>query len=732
MNKKALACAVALASIHAFAGTVKFSADRIAADQRTSTVVATGNVEASLHPFRLLAEELSHDKEGVYTFSDPTTFTTCTNECGHMHWRATGGAEYLGGRYVGMRNMCLYFWEIPVIWVPYWRYPLDTEYGLRFMPGYTSRWGAYLLSKYVYRLIGDSSDEEGSLGLRGSSRIDLRSKNGVALGQSLDWQLGDLGEGGFKVYHAWDRDYDRYSRHWRDSSHWHYRHWGSDVEESRWAVELFHRWQPTERDIVRGRGVVFSDSHMASDFLRDHTLTFQNEFATGYSGNELSWEHYENPFAFGVSVSGPLNRFYEGVSRLPEVYFDIAPQPLFGLPLNYESSTRLGYLDRHAARYGRSADGINPFTYAPGTWADYNTFRLDTYHRVTAPMKFADVLSVVPRVGYRGTYWGESGYESTDGRSRAGATGDGMYRSIVEGGVTFAARGTAWLDDRWQHMLEPYLDVLAQEASYSGGGSGRRPYVFDGFDGSSDWQDQFAGRSRNLPYSWYGFTPGVRNALRRADEDGRLSTVLDFDVYAAVQLNKSGFTEGNRYHRLAKVGDPNYGKDSPTVAPGTRIRWFPDRYSSLSARAEYDCENDRIALASVRWDHRLADGFKYFTEVVHRDHRWWDYSSTPFDPGIMRGEDFNWAYYSFLTVGFEHDICDALAWGPYVTWDCREGEFEEVGSWFDYRTDCLGFRLKVAYKNSYTRIDGSEHDRDWRVGFYVYLRAFGPDMGDML
>jgi len=431
-------------------------------------------------------------------------------------------------------------------------------------------------------------------------------------------------------------------------------------------------------------------------------------------------------------VSGPLNRFYEGVSRLPEVYLDIAPQPVFGLPLNYESSTRFGYLDRSAARYGRSNDKISPFTYAPGTWADYNTFRLDTYHRITAPMKFADVLSVVPRIGYRGTYWGESGYESIDGRSRAGATGDGMYRSIVEGGVTFAARGTAWLDDRWQHMLEPYLDVLAQEASYSGGGKGRRPYLFDGFDGSSDWQDQFAGRSRNLPYSWYGFTPGVRNALRRADEDGRLSTVLDLDAYAAVQLNKSAYTDGNRYHRLAKVGDPNYGKDSPTVAPGMRVRWFPDSYSSLSARAEYDCENKKLALASVRWDHRLSDVFKYYTEFVHRDQRWWDYSSTPFDSKAMRGEDFNWAYYSFLTVGFEHDICDALAWGPYITWDCREGEFEEVGSWFDYRTDCLGFRLKVAYKNSYTRIDGSEHDSDWRIGFYVYLRAFGPDMGDML
>ena len=143
------------------------------------------------------------------------------------------------------------------------------------------------------------------------------------------------------------------------------------------------------------------------------------------------------------------------------------------------------------------------------------------------------------------------------------------------------------------------------------------------------------------------------------------------------------------------------------------------------------CENDKLALASVRWDGRFDKDLSFYVEFVHRDHRWWDYSSTPYDPALMRNEDFNWAYYSFLEFGIEHDVCDAIAWGPYIRWDCREGELDEIGSWFDYRTDCLGFRLKLSYENAYTRIDGSEHEHDWRIGFYVYLRAFGPDMSDM-
>ena len=732
MNTKVLFLAVVSAALFASADdALKVTADRIAADQRTGSLVASGHVTAVSHPFRLLADELSRDSAGVVVLSDPTTVTTCTNELGHLHWRATGGAEYLENHYVGMDNMWLYFWEVPVLWLPYWRYPLDTEYGLRFMPGYTSKWGAYLLTKYVYLLAGDPSGEDGSFQLRGSTRLDYRTKNGIALGQALDWRLGDLGVGGFRIYHAWDDDSDRYKHHWNDKDHWHYRNWGSEVETSRWAIDMHHRWDVTERDVIRGRGTVYSDSHFRNDFLREHTLTFKNGFAAGYFGNELAWEHYESLFGLGVSVCGPLNDFYDGLARLPEVYFDVVPQPVFNLPLNYESSSRIGYLNRRAARYGNSSGVRTPYSYTPGAWASYNTVRMDTYHRLTAPIKIMDVLSVVPRLGFHGTYWGDSGYESLDGWDRAGSTGKDMARAIVEGGVTFAARGTAWVDDRWQHMVEPYFDVLAQEAWYSGDGNGRRPYLFDSIDGSTDWQDQFAGRSRNLPYSWYGFTPGFRNSLRRADETGRLSTVLDLDVYAAVQLNKTNWTDGNRYHRLANVGDPNYGKECPTVTPGVRARWLPGPGISMSARVEYDCEYDKLALASVRWNHHLDSKFSYYVEFVHRDHRWWDYSSTPYDRALMRNEDFNWAYYSFLEFGIEYDVCDAFAWGPYIRWDCREGEMEEIGSWFDYRTDCLGFRLKLGYENAYKRIDGSEHKEDWRIGFYVYLRAFGPDMGDM-
>ena len=95
----------------------------------------------------------------------------------------------------------------------------------------------------------------------------------------------------------------------------------------------------------------------------------------------------------------------------------------------------------------------------------------------------------------------------------------------------------------------------------------------------------------------------------------------------------------------------------------------------------------------------------------------------------MRNEDFNWSRFGYLEARLEHDLCDAVAWGPFVRWDCREGELDEIGSWLDLRTDCLGFRFSLSYENDYERIDGSKARDDWRFGFYVYLRARGPESG---
>lgn len=701
------------------------TADRITADRKTGAVSASGNVRAVAKPVTLLSERVERDATGLYTFSDPTALTTCSNHTDCLHWKVSGEVTCRNGEYIRVKDATLELFHVPIFWVPYWYYPINTDYGWRVMPGYTSRWGGFLLTKYVYGLWGDLTTDPVALG--GDTRVDVRTKNGVAVGQTLRWKLGDFGVGKFKAYYAWDDDSDRYDRHWKGGK-WNYRNWGSEVPHDRYGLDFTHRAEVTERDLVRVKAAYYSDSHFRRDFLKDRFLGAGYRFVD-YDGNEAAWEHVENGFGAGLSVTGPMNDFYGGTARLPEGYFDVAPQPVFGLPVNYESQTRVGYLNRSYAHHGDRETSL-AYRADPGIWADYNCFRLDTYHRLTLPFKVADVLSVVPRVGYRATYWSESGFTSLDGTARAGSAADDLTRSVVEGGVTFAARGTADFADGWRHIVEPYADVLAQEAFYANTRRGARPYVFDSLDASQDWLDQFAGRSRNLPYSWYGVTPGVRNAFRRSDAKGVSRAVADVDVYAAVQVNETDWTDGDRYHRLARhPWQPNYGRNSPVAVPGVRLRWFPTEETAFTARAEYDTDNDKVAYADVAWHHRLSRRFRYEIAYFARDHRIWDFSSSPYDPEYQAGEGFNWASMGYAEVGFEHELCDAFAWSPYLRWDCQDGDLDEVGSWFDLRTDCLGFRFNLAYENDYRRIDRSLSKDDWRFGFFVYLRALGPTRG---
>ena len=733
MMKKTILAVFAAASVFVVSGAedrapLNVLADLLQVDPTTRSLVASGNVSAVHAPFRMLSDYCARDAEGVYRFGEKTMFTTCTNDVGCLHWHVRGGFTYSDGDYAEVSDAVAYFWGVPVFWVPWLYLPLASEEGLQVMPGYTGRWGAFLMTKAQYHIAGDRHHGDGSWLLNGATRFDLRWKQGIGLGQDFDWMLGDFGQGRFKAYYAWDQS-DYYNDYWRSPRHYNYRNWGSTVPDDRYAFEFAHRWEATERDVIRVQAAVFSDSHFRHDFMRKSMFMIKNQFL-GYDSNEFAWEHTETWLGAGVSVSGPLNEFIGGTARLPEFHFDVMPTPLWSVPVNYESSTRFGFLRRTTAQLGDAASGITPYTRYPGEWADYETFRLDTYHRLSAPFRLADVLSVVPRLAYRGTYWSKGGDTCLTGYESSAASAQDVFRSVLEGGVTFAARGTADYDG-WRHMVEPYLDVLAQKAWYSGVGGGRRPFVFDAVDASLDWSDQFASRGRSLPYTWYGLTPGVRNVFDTVDEKGVSRRLLDIDLYCALQLNDTEWLGVDRLHKLAEPGLPNYGRNAVTPVPGFKFSWRPCRDTVVSARLEYDSEDNAVALAGVQARQRMADWFSCYLSFYQTDYRRWDFASSPYDPDTMGGDEFNQVRYSFVQAGFEHELCDAVVWSPYIRWDCRDGELDSVGSWIDFRTDCLGFRFSVEYDNSYTRVDGSERDESWDFGFYVYLRAFGAESGNI-
>lgn len=700
-----------------------FTADMIAVDNVTKAAVATGHVHAVRDQITLRGERLERDADGIVRFNNPTCVTTCTNEVGHTHWNVTGEVVYKDDEYVIVRDALVRFWEIPVLYMPYFYYPLNWS-GIQWMPGYMGRWGGFILTKTSYDILGDSKrSKDNEWWLRGETNVDLRFKQGLALGEGLFWNAGDFGHGNFSVYYAWDNDAEkRYGGAQTDRN----ANWGSLVESKRYGLTGYHRWQITERDSAFVRGVYYSDSFFCEDFMRRSFFDIRSQWMS-FPSSGVFWEHLENAFSIGAEFDGRLNDFFGMTQRLPEFYVDINPTPIGNLPFNYESQNHLGWLDRRYAEYAGAK--ISPYGVNPGLWGDYATVRFDTYHRLTMPFKTAgELLSVVPRIGFHGTYWNNSGVTDLVGDHNA-VEARSMFRSIIEGGVTFSSRANGWVDSEWSHMIEPYLDLLCQHAFYTGDSESNRPYVFDAIDASLGWDDQFAGRGRNLPYSYYGITPGLRNAWSLLNESGELQQLVDFDVYAAVMFGSTSFDgDANMaeydQHKLAKLGKPNYGTHDINVMPGARLRWRPSEDISLSARAEYDADNSKLAIAAFTYNQRVTDKFNYNLTYALHNYRYWDFSSSPTSAEFPAG-DINLVKSQYLYAGCEYRPLDWLVVGPFIRYDCNASELDSIGGWVDLLTDCLGFRVLLEYNKEYFRIDGYRQDDDFSIGFYIYFRAFG-------
>jgi lipopolysaccharide assembly outer membrane protein LptD (OstA) len=625
----------------------------------------TGTGDIKVGDFRVLTHEVTRREDGRYD-ARHMQVTTCTNAPGHWHWCVSGHGRFKDNDYVEIFSGVPWLFGVPCGYLPYWYRDLDTHYGLRLVPGYTSKWGAYLLGGYVYSLY-DSPRANGP-SLDGSTHLDYRTERGVAVGENLRWDLKEWGRGKLETYYAWDQDPPDGLRS---------ANWRSDVDEERWRIKLRHEADLSPRDQFLLRGTLTSDSEMSNDFFD------RENRGESIPMNFASLEHREHTVAAGVTVSGPLNDFYGGSSRLPEGWLSIMPQPVFGTGLNYESQTRAGYLDRDAARY----EGAQPdYKYYPGAWADYSSLRVDTAHRLTYPMKFADVLSVVPRAGYRGTYYSDSELD------------DNVFRHTADVGVETSVRGTADWNNGYRHVVEPYLDYSYQP-THVDNDSGRT-YGFDHYDRSYEWFDQFGMDGTWLPYNWHGARPGVRNLLQTRDEKNRMRTIFEWDAYAGVQFDSEGPLDEEGVRLL-----------------GSKVTYSPTKALDMKAQADWDTAEDTFAYVDLSAFYKLNEHIRFGGGYLGRDHALYDYD-------VSDVEQWNRVKENLIYGGFTHDINDTWSWSFYTRYDLRYNELDEVGGYIEYRLDCLVFQLRSAYVNNYQRTDGtSETEDDFRIALMMWLRA---------
>jgi lipopolysaccharide export system protein LptA len=646
-------------------GFGSWSGDYIEYNYKTGKgLTGSGDFQAGV--FRVRAHEVTRREDGRYDLKDGVV-TTCTNAPGHSHWHMTGRARYKDNDYVEVFDAVPYLFGVPFAYLPYWFRDLDTHYGFRLVPGYTSRWGAFVLGGYVYNVY--ESPQANGPKLDAKTHLDYRTERGVAVGQDFSWDLKDLGRGKLETYYAWDQNPpdDALDRGWM-----------SDINEDRYRIRLRHEADLTPRDQFLLRGTYTSDSEMSREF-------FDSEHrGESVPMNFASLEHREHTWAAGALVSGPINDFFGGVSRLPEGWLNIEPQPVFGTGLNYESQTRAGYLDRDPLKRNHP----NPdFQFAPGPWADYNIARVDTAHRLTYPVKLGEALSLVPRAGYRGTYYSET------------ERNNNVFRHSADVGLEASTRLTSDWNNGVRHVVEPYLDYSYQPTHLDSEDDGRI-FAFDRFDRSIEWADQFGFDGAWLPFDWHGVRPGVRNLLQKRDENNVMRTFLDWDVYAGVQFDSEGPLDEEGL-RMA----------------GTKLLYSPTKKLDIRAHADWDTERSAVAYADLGAFYKVTEKFRLGGGYLGRDHDLFD-----FDQSVV--PQWNRVKENLFYGGFTHDISAKWAWSFYTRFDARHNELAEVGGYVQYSLDCLVFQLRSSYVNNLERIDRvSETEDDFRVAIVMWLKA---------
>ncbi len=623
--------------------------------------------------FRVVAGESERGNDGTF-YLDDVKMTTCTNEPGFFHYHVHGGeTEFKPNGYLKARDAVLYLGSLPIFYVPYWYRDFEHHYGFRFVPGYSSRWGAYLLSAYVFRMVDFGQDEEGrDMEINSKTHVDVRSKRGVAFGEDISWYLGGAGRGWISGYFLDDKDPRK-----RDVSPY------DELDPSRYRFNAIHDVAISAYDRIRLQGTYVSDNDVLKDFFEDdYRINPQPE-------NYLTYSHNADYYTFGIGAYARLNDFYDGVNRLPEAWFETYQTEIAETGIYYEGETRGGWIQREFADFS----DVSP-EYAGAE--SYDTTRFDTYHMFSYPKKFLGFLQVVPRAGFRATYYGDTyrGEESiqpaytTFATNELGQTvatlhpeetittrlpdGSGV-RFYPEFGVevSFAAYGMYEdLDGNpWRHIVEPYANyTFIPEPSLV-------PSELPQFDGTDKYD-----LTHNIRI-------GTRHKLQTKNLEGHISTPLDVDVFGIIAIDGPG-------------EDPYTGLQ--TIGVDGKIR--PAKWFNVDFDGYFDADASEISSADARlwlFDNPL---WHAYGEVNYRVDK-----STLYTGGIV--------------VSFT----DAWSVNAYSRYEAEDAQLEEVGGYVQFQTDCLIFRLKGRFIPSYIRSNGVEEEDDYKVSLNTWLRAFPPD-----
>jgi hypothetical protein len=331
--------------------------------------VRTSNMRTEYNPYFLSGQNVTQTSQNAYRVED-ATFTTADapNPDFHLHARTVRVYE---NDHVVFRDVTFYVEDVPVFWWPYLYQSLNDAFNFTVSPAYLSSWGPSLLTQITFPITDN---------IKGRLRLDYRGRRGLAIGfeSDIDYGKDNSSYAKLKTYYLQDQNAEINRTALRRG----------DVSAGRYRVSLEDRTNFTDDIYAIVDITKLSDAFVMQDF-------YQNEFRINPVPDNVIALTKSAPFYTLTAIARfQANEFFEQTERLPEVVLDIKRHALFGGPIFYEGETGLADLHRNFA----SGSDLE----------DYSTVRADTFHQLTYPNTYFGWLSIVPRVGFRATYYDET------------------------------------------------------------------------------------------------------------------------------------------------------------------------------------------------------------------------------------------------------------------------------------------------------------------------------------
>lgn len=397
------------------------------------------------------------------------TFTTCPKNSPHVHARAKE-ARLIDEKYIKARDVVFYVGKVPVFYVPYWRHKLR-EGIFTFRMGAGSEWGAYALTKATLPVTEN---------LDYITDINLYSKRGVGIGQGFSWDYPQA-VGGFAAFYLKDEEPNE-------------RFDFPEIGEERYRFKLEHLQNFTDTHYLNTKWNYLSDPAILDEF-------FKSEYRNNAQPeNYASWVYGNRFVGTEAFANYRVNDFYDNVDRA-EYSADLYRTRVGNTPFYLQSENAIAHLER---------------VYADTNLVDtaYDAVRIDSANTLYLPQRYG-FLNLVPRVGYRATYYSKTVADGEELRQIPGAGIEASFQA-----TKILSERERWYGKGLRHKIEPYVDYIYEESSVST----NRLLQFDDVDGLTDEEKAKV---------------GLRNVLQTR-RDGRLARFIDLDLYTYYLVDRNG------------------------------------------------------------------------------------------------------------------------------------------------------------------------------------------------